>query len=316
MSTDEAERIGAIRAATMCRRFYLDGRSKREIAEEFGISRFKVARILDDARASGLVEIKIKSPPGVDVALSDQLQQSYGLHQAVVVDVPIAGESNLRHELGSAAAQLIREAISERDVLGIGWGRTLDAVTLQLTELPACTVVQMAGVVGPLNDNALELVRRISLASGGRSYPLYAPLLLSDPETALAVKAHGQVAAVLRRFADITVAIVAVGSWSPPNSQLRASLSPSEQNRLLRVGVRAEICSTLIDADGLQVASEFSEKSISITAAQLKKVPEIIGVAGGVEKAAAIRAAVKGGFLTSLVTDRAAADWLLATGIS
>ena len=41
-----------IRSAAIARRYYLDGRSKLEIAEEFGLSRFKVARLLDEARAS------------------------------------------------------------------------------------------------------------------------------------------------------------------------------------------------------------------------------------------------------------------------
>ncbi|MCW2703257.1 MAG: transcriptional regulator, DeoR family, partial [Blastococcus sp.] len=36
--------------ASIARRYYLDGRSKVEIAEEFGLSRFKVARLLDAAR--------------------------------------------------------------------------------------------------------------------------------------------------------------------------------------------------------------------------------------------------------------------------
>ena len=38
-------------SASVARRYYLDGRSKIEIAEEFGLSRFKVARLIDLARA-------------------------------------------------------------------------------------------------------------------------------------------------------------------------------------------------------------------------------------------------------------------------
>ena len=39
--------------ASVARRYYLDGKSKIEIADEFKLSRFKVARLLDDARSSG-----------------------------------------------------------------------------------------------------------------------------------------------------------------------------------------------------------------------------------------------------------------------
>jgi DNA-binding transcriptional regulator LsrR (DeoR family) len=37
--------------ASVARRYYLEGRSKVEIAEELVLSRFKVARLLDTARA-------------------------------------------------------------------------------------------------------------------------------------------------------------------------------------------------------------------------------------------------------------------------
>jgi transposase len=42
-------------SASVARRYYLDGRSKTEIADEFGLSRFKVARLIETARATGLV---------------------------------------------------------------------------------------------------------------------------------------------------------------------------------------------------------------------------------------------------------------------
>jgi DNA-binding transcriptional regulator LsrR (DeoR family) len=295
----------------ICRRFYVDGLSKLAIAEEFGLSRFKVARILDDALASGMVKISIESPAGIDLALSERLRQQYRLRHAIVVDAPARTEDELRSHLGRAAAQFIGDILTESDVLGIAWGRTLDAMTSQLGALPTCPVVQMTGIVGPLNDNALELVRRVSLLSGGPSHPLYAPLLLSDPQTASVVRTQPQVASVLQRFADITVAVVAIGSWDPPNSQLRASLPVAEQQRLLKLGVRAEFCSTLINEYGTPIAPEFSQRAISITHKQLKAVPQSVGVAGGADKALAIKAVLAGGFVSSLVTDRAAALKLL-----
>ena len=43
-----------LRLAAIARDFYLDGKSKIEIAESYGISRFKVARLLEEARAAGV----------------------------------------------------------------------------------------------------------------------------------------------------------------------------------------------------------------------------------------------------------------------
>ena len=46
----------------IARRCYLEGRTRVQIAEEFGLSRFKVARMPEEALESGMVEIKIHDP--------------------------------------------------------------------------------------------------------------------------------------------------------------------------------------------------------------------------------------------------------------
>ncbi len=301
----------AVQAAMICRRYYLEGATKSQIADEFGLSRFKVARVLDDARANGMVRIEVIGPQGTDLELSAELRRAFGLHHAVVVATGADTDDERRRVLGVAAADLITALVDENSVLGIGWGRTLDAMVLELRSLPSCAVVQMAGIVGPLTETAVELVRRVSSLSGGPAHPLYAPLMVSDVAAARIIRSQSQVASVISKFKDISVAVVAVGSWRPPNSQLRNWISPKERAELTRLGVQAEICSTLLDADGKVIAPEFPARSVSISAAQLRAIPETVAVAGGADKAEAIRAVLRGGFLTSLVTDTDAATRLL-----
>lgn len=48
-----------------------------------------------------------------------------------------------------------------------------------------------------------------------------------------------------------------------------------------------------------------------MTLQQLRKVDRVVGVAGGVRKTAAIRAALRGGLVNVLITDRFTAERLL-----
>src|SRR5947207_13927115 len=59
----------ALLTARLARRYYIDGVSKSDIAEEFGLSRFKVARMLEKARSSGLVRIELHYDGEIDLAL-------------------------------------------------------------------------------------------------------------------------------------------------------------------------------------------------------------------------------------------------------
>ena len=82
--------------ASVARRYYLDNRSKTELAQEFRISRFKVARLLEAARSSGLVRIDIGWAGVIDVELSVLLQERFCLQHSVVIDVPEGNDAELR----------------------------------------------------------------------------------------------------------------------------------------------------------------------------------------------------------------------------
>src|SRR5690625_6004881 len=58
------------------------GRPVNEIAEDIGKSRFATARMVKRARALGLIEVRATVSAPVDVGLSTELAQRYGLHTA------------------------------------------------------------------------------------------------------------------------------------------------------------------------------------------------------------------------------------------
>jgi DNA-binding transcriptional regulator LsrR (DeoR family) len=311
-----APRLGpgeALRLAQIARRFYLDGQSKQDIARELGVTRFKVARLLEDARERGVVQIAIATPALIDPDLSERLAAAYGLRHAIVLAVSDCPEPELRGHLARVTAELLTEIVTEADVLGIGYGRTLNETTAALTRLARCTSVQLAGALlgVHVSENSIELVRRVAAVSSGPAYPLYTPQVLPDPGTARVLRQQPQVAEVYRRFDDVTKAVVAVGSWNPPHSLLYEALPERERDELVARGAAAEVCATLVGADGEDVAPEFTERCIAIRGDQLKAVDEVIAVAGGSDKLAAVAAVLRGGYANSLITDQVVARHLL-----
>jgi hypothetical protein len=66
-------------------------------------------------------------------------------------------------------------------------------------------------------------------------------------------------------------------------------------------GVRADLCSMLIDDAGQVVSSSLDQVGLALMTKQGRRIPEIIGIAGGLEKADAILAALRVNWLTTLV---------------
>ncbi|MCU1638295.1 MAG: transcriptional regulator [Microbacteriaceae bacterium] len=300
-------------AVEIAERYYLRHQSKLTIATELDVSRFRVARILQRSLDEGLVRISIAAPRERNTELADQLRARYDLEHVVLVDMQtLKQEQRLRELLGRAAAALIMRITTRNDVLGLGWGRSVAATAAAITTLPPCPIVQLGGIVGSLDTNSMEPLRMLSAVSHGDTYPLFAPLLLPDVDTANGLRRQPGIASTLEMFDKTTIGVVAVGSWTPPNSQLREAFNRGEQRRMSEQGVRAEVCGVLLDDRGNPLMHEVSARTIAIGSEQLQQIPTTIAVAGGLTKVNAIHSVLLGRYATSLVTDLAVARELLA----
>lgn len=300
--------------ASVARRYYLDGRSKVEIAEEFSLSRFKVARILEDARATGLVRIEIGIPGGpIDIELSHRLMATLGLTHCVVVDTPDGEPAALREQLGSAAAELLTEIVTPDDVLGLAWARSVSAMATALHRLAHVPIVQLTGALArsDVDASSIELVRDVARISGGPAYFFYAPLAVPDPATAAALRRQPEVAQAFSKIEKVTRAVAGVGAWAAAQSTLYDATAEPERRALARAGVCAEVSGVLLDGAGAPVPAPLTERMIGITADQMRAVPEVIAIAYGMAKTAAVLAAVRGGMVNSLVTHTALATALI-----
>jgi len=300
--------------ASIARRYYVDGRSKVEIADEFQLSRFKVARLLDQARSSGMVRIEISYAGGIDVDLSARLQETLGLKRCLVVDTPEEHAAALRVQLGRAAAELLTEIVTAEDVLGLAWARAVTEMTNALTSLAPAPVVQLTGALTrtDVDANSVELVRNVARLSGGPAYLFYAPLVVADAATARILRQQPEVAEAVAHFASVTKAVVGLGRWEPGQSTLYDAMDGKAREQLARAGVVADISGVFVTCDGEPVQSRITDRIIAINAKQMDAIDEVIAIAYGMPKVPAVRAAVRSGLVNGLVTHSPLAQALLA----
>src|SRR5579863_9455174 len=239
-------------AATAARRFYLDGASKSEIAAELGLSRFKVARMLDWARSSGLVRIELHYEGEIDLDLSVRLGTKYGLRRCLVIDSSEDDEKLLRTNLGRVAAGLLAEIVERNDVLGLAWSRTLMEMRSALTTLAPCAVVQLTGALWrpDVDEASIELVRDVARIASGPAFYFYAPMIVPEPDTARSLRAQTEVAQAVERFGELTKAIVTIGAWAAGQSSVADVISKIPYEHHEGLGACAELCAIQLDSEG------------------------------------------------------------------
>ncbi|NHA69851.1 sugar-binding transcriptional regulator [Phycicoccus flavus] len=295
----------AVLAAEVARRHYLGGESKVDIASALGLSRFKVARLLESARASGIVRIEIVDRGGVDSELSAELRDAYGLARCVVVDC--ADEPALRRtRVGTAGAELLLDVVGPGDVLGLPWARTLSALVEALPALPAVPVVQLSGsMVIPGEHTPVDVVRAAAALAGAEAHVYYAPFILDDASSAAAMRRQPAVASALARVAEVTVAVVSIGAWRDGHSSIHDALPPETRAEVAATGAVGEALGVFFDEDGRELHPELVDRMVTVDGAGLRGVREVLALATGPEKATAVRAFLLGGWGRSLVVDRA-----------
>jgi DNA-binding transcriptional regulator LsrR (DeoR family) len=292
------------------RLYYEVGETQERIAATVGVTRPQVSKLLKEARARGVVEIRIVDQDERSAPLAHELRDRFGLravHLAPTIDGDAAAT---RRRLGRLAADVLRASVRDGQVIGIGGGSsvsaTADAMLPQTAQVDA-TVVPLCGgywvsAAGP------EPFRRIADALGATPRALLAPGLLENAVTRAALWSDPGIVAVRDLWARLDVALVGVGgpSWS------EATVGAESIRELEAGGAIGEILMTPFDAEGGVVAPGFAARTIGFEVARLCQVPTAIGVAAGPAKVAPLRAALRPPLFNVLVTDVATAEGILA----
>ena len=296
--------------ARVGRMYYEQGLKQEEIAEKLHISRPKVSRLLRQAQEEGIVQISVISPPGIHADLEERLEQTFGLVEAVVVDVPGgAAPGEVNRLIGTVAAEYLARTVEEGDLIGVSWGQTLQAMANALPPTPTgkVEVVQIIGGLGPASAevHSMSICRRLARALDGESILLPAPGIVDSPQVKEILLSDSHVQAAMQRFPALNVAYVGVGAPTPASVVMRGGeiISQVELDQLIQFGAVGDIALRFYDIHGAPVTSEIDERVIGISLDQLKRIPRVVGVAGGPLKVHTILGALRGELLNVLVTD-------------
>ncbi|WP_318241989.1 sugar-binding transcriptional regulator [Arthrobacter gallicola] len=274
-----------------------------EIARNYGLSRFQVARYLDEARALGIVNIDVRFPEAATDLDPASLAAALGVDRVRITPTGPDDRATREAMARDTAAEIMAVAAPGASI-GISWSRTLDLAAGHVTHLPACDIVQLAGALPvPGSGNSLELIQSLGRHDGVRTWPLWAPLVVEDAHTADSLRRQPEIADTLSKAGALDSAVVAVGAWAPGLSTVWNRVDNRLRLEAANAGAVAECSGRLLDAEGNPVSSELDDRVLAVTVAQLKNTPKVVAVAQGAARADALHAVLAAGFATTLLID-------------
>ncbi|MBF0915853.1 MAG: sugar-binding transcriptional regulator [Atopobium sp.] len=287
--------------------YYMEDNTQAQIAEVMGVSRAKVIRLLEEARAQGIVQFSFRKNDSQRVSAEQLLIDRFGLKDAFVVPTPL-DSSAINQSIAQGAAHYVSDHLREDGYLNIGYGDT---------------VSRMLGFLAKNREESLNVVSLTGGVSyylpsvGTTAYSMHlfltpSPLVVSSRQVrdALLDEKSLQDVSTMTEYADMSV--VGIGAAVEGATVLRNGiLNEGELTVLKMQGAVGDVLNHFMDKDGNLIQTEIEDRVISTDLDKLRQLKNVVGVAGGKDKVSAIKAVLNGGYLNVLITDSDTAAELL-----
>jgi DNA-binding transcriptional regulator LsrR (DeoR family) len=322
---DQAENDMMVRAAWL---YYVAEKTQNEIATILRVSRVKAARLIADARSSGIVTIDIDHRLSAQSDLEERIRQKFGL-QFCYVTPPLDPEGEdgqkrepddamARRSVGMIAARVLRSMLVQNQsteiVIGLAWGRTISAMADALLPVNA-PEAQFVSLLGSLtrsaSANPFDVVQKIASKTGGQAKYLPVPFIADSEDDREVFIQQRVVQDIIRTAIRAQACFISVGECDASSFLSRYGyLSADDLATLNRLGAVGDTLGLFFNENGNYIDSQICRRTLAINLSNLSQ-SDIILLSAGTAKVKATRAILKAGFITGLVIDSESAKELV-----
>lgn len=306
----------ALRAAHL---YYMQDLTMEAIARELHTSRSTVSRLLSQARASGLVDIQIRSPLDAFSHLEKNILDRFHVTANVVPVPDHASDVDRLERVAVSVARILGRYFDSNMTMGIAWGSTMSAISRHL--VPKTThnslIVQLNGA-GNVHTTGLtyasEMLQRFADAFGANVQQFPGPAFFDNPATKRAFWLESSVSRVLEIQAGMDVALFGLGTpFAGVTSHVYAGgyLTAADYSSLSDSGVVGDVATVFFRADGSTHGIPLNERATGPDFDALRQTPRRVCVVSGSAKLEGLRGALAAGLITDLFLDEGTARALV-----
>lgn len=304
----------AARAAWL---YYVAGNTQDEIAGKLNVSRQAAQRLVSLAVAEKLIKFRLDHPLASCVSLGEALRARYGLTHCAVEPVDPASGSPVA-SIAIGAAEYLGTFLAQRSplVLAFATGRTLRALVAEVAVAAPSPQHKLVSLVGAVSREGraspFEVVMRLAERTGAQCFPMPTPVVASTVAERELLQTQRSYAVIRELAQHATAAFVGVSQvgWGSPLHEDRF-ITDRELNELMELGAVGEVGGWAFDGEGRLIEGSTNERVAGLPLSSLGRAA-VVAVAGGPEKVAPIRAALRGRLVSGLITDERTAAAVLA----
>ena len=295
-----------VRVAEM---YFYQKLSQSQIANRMKVSIPTVSRMINEALQSGIVRVEVRDFEAQVNEVTREMKAKFGLREILAIKTPCPAEQgHLKKMLAKNAVDLLFRLTEHGDVVGIGPGETVYEMIESINperQFPAVKILPLMGGwgIGGVEYEVNKLVSSMATKLGCDFNLIMAPALVDSPEVKGILFRQPQINHVVSMWDTVNVAVFSLGPEIRSGSYPQLSHEPERLAEARAAQAVGDVLGRFIDETGTEADLEINRRLISIPFPILKQIPVRIGIGGGSPKIRAVKAALTGGLINSLVTD-------------
>jgi deoxyribonucleoside regulator len=293
--------------------YYDLDRTQSEIANELGLTRWQVGKLLTESKEAGIVRIEITPRAGRRTSLEVELHRQFGVREAIVVPTgEIDDQTLIIDSVAQAAATHLASLSPKPTLMGVSWGRTMAAVARALPKdwCPGLHVVLVNGSTALTTTTSRNsaVAEEIAQSAGGRATLLPVPAILGSRTTRDALERDPIIERVLQLAEEAPIVCFGLGGLSHQSVLLASGyLDDGDIAGLRALNSVGDIMGRFVDRKGKIADRNLDDRTIGLRLEALANKARVIGVAAGEDKHLIAAACLRAGYVTDLVTDEGTA---------
>lgn len=301
--------------AEIAKLYYIDKVKQKEIAERFQLTPMLVSRLLKRAEDENIVQFYIKTPSQMNLELGKKVKEKYHLSECIALKMDEGMSSRL--QLGKFLADYMGGMMSDGNVIGISWGKTiLEFVrSLPYFNYPQTKIIQLSGgFTYDLDDMSTpsNIIRIANERINGRPLFINAPFFIETEEAKMQLLKDKNNQMLLELAKQSNFNIIGASPLDKESTTAKVGvLQQDDIQELAEKGAVGDLAGFLIDKEGNQVEWSKSKLYMGVPLEEISKAQNVICLADGRQKYEVLKAALNKNYFNILITSETMANLLI-----
>ena len=294
--------------------YYFSKMPINKMVEKYSLSRYLILKYLDEALASGIVEITVHSDYERRVELEKQLKEQFDIEHLYVIQDP-ENLAKRDDRIAAFAATQVQALIKQCKIVTLAWGETVFEVIDHFvkTERNDLRFVQFMGenMKYRSSTGSMRMVQRAASKYNAHYYTIPGPLYIINDKIRKGFIKEPSISRALDVAKKADLVLCGIGTiesfhsitlWDEHEDEIFPNVDLKQ--------VAGMIFGRPYDING-NFLNPAADKTLSLPIEEIKAIPRRFGIVQGKSKYRATLGALRGGFFTDLVINEATAIRIL-----